>query len=125
MAYSDIPDPMGRRKAEHLRIAAEEDIETSRAPGWDDVHLVHDALPATDAAKIDLSTRLLGHSLALPLLIAGMGGGHTGAGARDRHARRAPSASGHRHRGRQPAGRAPRPEPPAHVRGRPRARAEG
>jgi isopentenyl-diphosphate Delta-isomerase len=68
-----------RRKAEHLRIAAEEDIETRRAPGWDDVHLVHEALPATDAARIDLSARLLGHTLALPLVIAGMTGGHSGA----------------------------------------------
>ncbi len=68
-----------RRKAEHLRIAAEEDIETRRAAGWDDVHLVHEALPATDAARIDLSARLLGHTLALPLVIAGMTGGHAGA----------------------------------------------
>ena len=68
-----------RRKAEHLRIAAEEDIETRRAAGWDDVHLVHEALPATDAARIDLEARLLGHTLALPLLIAGMTGGHGGA----------------------------------------------
>jgi isopentenyl-diphosphate delta-isomerase len=68
-----------RRKAEHLRIAAEEDIETRRPPGWDDVHLVHDALPATDAARIDLGARLLGHALALPLVIAGMTGGHAGA----------------------------------------------
>src|SRR6266542_4116356 len=68
-----------RRKAEHLRIAAEEDVETRRAPGWDDVHLVHDALPVTDAARIDLSARLLGHALALPLVIAGMTGGHSGA----------------------------------------------
>jgi isopentenyl-diphosphate Delta-isomerase len=68
-----------RRKAEHLRIAAEEDIETRRAPGWDDVHLVHEALPAADAARIDLSARLLGHTLAIPLVIAGMTGGHSGA----------------------------------------------
>jgi isopentenyl-diphosphate delta-isomerase len=68
-----------RRKAEHLRIAAEEEIETTRAPGWADVHLVHDALPVTDAARIDLSARLLGHALALPLVIAGMTGGHSGA----------------------------------------------
>jgi isopentenyl-diphosphate delta-isomerase len=76
-------DPEGsaieRRKAEHLRIAAEADIETTRPPGWDDVHLVHDALPVTDAARIDLSARLLGHALALPLVIAGMTGGHAGA----------------------------------------------
>jgi isopentenyl-diphosphate delta-isomerase len=68
-----------RRKAEHLRIAAEENIETTRAPGWDDVHLVHEALPATDAAAVDLSARFLRHTLALPLFIAGMTGGHSGA----------------------------------------------
>ena len=86
MASSSKPSPSGaagtaieQRKAEHLRIAAEEDVETRRAPGWDDVHLVHDALPAADAAKIDLSARLLGHALALPLVIAGMTGGHSGA----------------------------------------------
>jgi len=87
MVSSNNPSPgpvpegaaIERRKAEHLRIAAEEDIETSRAPGWDDVHLVHDALPATDAARIDLSARFLNHTLALPLVIAGMTGGHAGA----------------------------------------------
>ena len=83
MASSNNPEPdrdaIERRKAEHLRIAAEENIETTRAPGWDDVHLVHDALPAGDAAQVDLSARLLRHTLALPLVIAGMTGGHSGA----------------------------------------------
>src|SRR5256886_4857560 len=83
MASSSKEAPEGaaieRRKAEHLRIAAEEDIETRRAPGWDVVHLVHAALPATDASRVDLSARLLGHTLALPLVIAGMTGGHSGA----------------------------------------------
>jgi isopentenyl-diphosphate delta-isomerase len=80
---SNSPVPEGaaieRRKAEHLRIAAEEDIETTRAAGWEDVHLVHDALPAADAERIDLSARFLSHTLALPLVIAGMTGGHSGA----------------------------------------------
>lgn len=72
-------DGIERRKAEHLRIAAREDVETRRGAGWDDVHLLHDALPTLDAAAIDLGTTLLGHRLALPLLIAGMTGGHGGA----------------------------------------------
>ena len=80
MASLGSPNPEGaaieRRKAEHLRIAAEQDIETTRPPGWADVHLVHDALPVVDAAEVDLSARLLGHSLRLPLVIAGMTGGH-------------------------------------------------
>jgi len=68
-----------RRKAEHLRLAAEGDVETRRGPGWNDVHLVHDALPVVDAARIDIGARLLGHALSLPLVIAGMTGGHRGA----------------------------------------------
>src|SRR5438477_8160743 len=83
MASSNNPAPerdtIERRKAEHLRIAAEEDIETTRAPGWDDVHLLHDALPAADAARVDLSARLLSHTLPLPLVIPGMTGGHSAA----------------------------------------------
>src|SRR5437867_2596335 len=83
MASSNNPAPerdaIERRKAEHLRITAEEDIETTRAPGWDDVHLLHDALPAADAARVDLSARLLSHTAALPRVIAGMTGGHSGA----------------------------------------------
>ena len=68
-----------QRKAEHLRIAAEEDVETRRPAGWDDVHLVHDALPAVDAAAVALGATLLGRRLALPLVISGMTGGHGGA----------------------------------------------
>ncbi len=79
---SSTSSPKGeieKRKAEHLRLAAEGDVETRRAPGWDDVHLVHDALPVTDAARIDLASKLLGHTLDIPLVIAGMTGGHRGA----------------------------------------------
>ena len=79
---SSSSSPQGeieKRKAEHLRLAAEGDVETRRAPGWDDVQLIHDALPVTDAAHIDLGATLLGHTLSLPLVIAGMTGGHSGA----------------------------------------------
>lgn len=67
---------IGRRKAEHLRVAAEEDVETRSSAGWADVHIPHEAVPTVDAAEIDLQVRLLGHRLRLPLVIAGMTGGH-------------------------------------------------
>lgn len=40
------------------------------------MHLVHDALPVVDAASIDLTTKLFGRTLRLPLVISGMTGGH-------------------------------------------------
>jgi isopentenyl-diphosphate Delta-isomerase len=69
-------DDTARRKGEHLQLAAEGDVDTLVTAGWEDVHLVHDALPTVDASSIDLSTRLLGHTLRLPLVISGMTGGH-------------------------------------------------
>src|SRR5919204_57212 len=69
-------EEIARRKAEHLRLAAEADVETRTPAGWDDVQIVHDALPDVDAADVDLSARLLGRKLSLPLVISGMTGGH-------------------------------------------------
>src|SRR5438105_3487170 len=64
------------RKADHLRLSAGGDVDALAGPGWDDVHLVHEALPEVDQRAIDLSVAFLGHSLRAPLLIAGMTGGH-------------------------------------------------
>jgi isopentenyl-diphosphate delta-isomerase len=64
------------RKADHLRLSATGDVDALAGPGWDDVHLVHEALPELDQCAIDLSAEFLGHSLRAPLVIAGMTGGH-------------------------------------------------
>jgi len=74
-------DALRQRKAEHMRLAADETVEVRTAPGWGDVHLVHDALPEVDLADVDLGVELLGRRLGLPLAIAGMTGGHDGATA--------------------------------------------
>src|SRR5579864_4906935 len=66
-----------QRKADHLRLTAEEDVEASRGAGWDDIHLVHEALPEVDQCAINLATRFLGKELRAPLVIAGMTGGHS------------------------------------------------
>jgi len=72
-------DEVEQRKGEHLRVAATQDVEARRGPGWSDVHLVHQALPQADLAEIDLSLEFLGRRLRAPLLIAGMTGGHPAA----------------------------------------------
>ena len=69
-------EEIARRKGEHLQLAAEGDIETRSSAGWEDVHLVHDALPSIDAEDIDVGAVLLGHTVRLPLVISGMTGGH-------------------------------------------------
>ena len=75
------PDPatITQRKAEHLALAASADVDTRTRAGWDDVQLVHDALPDIDAADVDVAATFLGRRLRLPLVISGMTGGHEAA----------------------------------------------
>jgi isopentenyl-diphosphate Delta-isomerase len=75
-----VADEIQARKAEHLRTAADADVGSRRSPGFEDVHLVHDALPEIDLDAIDTSVDLLGARLRLPLVIAAMTGGHAEGG---------------------------------------------
>ncbi|HEV7666731.1 MAG TPA: type 2 isopentenyl-diphosphate Delta-isomerase [Chloroflexota bacterium] len=74
-------DPVEARKAEHLHVSASADVNTRVAAGWDDVHLVHEALPELDFETLDLSVDLFGtgRRLRAPLVLAGMTGGHAAA----------------------------------------------
>ena len=74
-----MSDPIWIRKAEHLDLAQRMPDDMSGSAGWSDIHLVHQALPSIDADMVDTSTVLLGRRLTLPLVIAGMTGGHPGA----------------------------------------------
>jgi isopentenyl-diphosphate Delta-isomerase len=64
------------RKADHLRLSAAGDVDALVGAGWDDVRLVHEALPEVDHSAIDVSVHFLGKLLDAPLVIAGMTGGH-------------------------------------------------
>jgi isopentenyl-diphosphate delta-isomerase len=64
-----------KRKLDHLRLCAEEDIE-HRISCFEDIRLIHNALPELDMNEVDLTTRFLGRELRCPLLIASMTGGH-------------------------------------------------
>jgi isopentenyl-diphosphate delta-isomerase len=70
-----------RRKADHLRLSAAGDVDALRGPGWDEIRLVHEALPELDRCDVRLETSFLGKKLRAPLLIAGMTGGHSTAHA--------------------------------------------
>ena len=72
-------DPVERRKEQHLRMTAAGDVGSRTQPGWADIHLLHQAVPATDLAAIDVGTEFLGTRLRAPVVIAAMTGGHAGA----------------------------------------------
>jgi|LSQX01.2.fsa_nt_gb isopentenyl-diphosphate delta-isomerase len=63
------------RKKEHLDICCNENIVAGRS-GFDDVRLIHNALPECNMDAVDLSVRFLHHQLKAPIFIAAMTGGH-------------------------------------------------
>jgi isopentenyl-diphosphate delta-isomerase len=64
-----------RRKSDHVEICLRDDILNS-INHWDDVQLIHCALPEMDLDAVDTSSELLGVALGAPLVIASMTGGH-------------------------------------------------
>jgi len=63
------------RKDEHVRVTLEKDVAAEHNY-WDDVKLIHNALPEINKSDIDFSTQLFGKKLDAPLIIAGMTGGY-------------------------------------------------
>lgn len=71
-----MADEIKQRKAEHVRVALQQDLSAPQAASWRDVHLVHQALPEVDLDAIDTAVNFLGHTLQYPILISAMTGGH-------------------------------------------------
>lgn len=62
------------RKREHIKISLEENV-SSHINYWDEVELIHNALPEINIDEIDLSIELFGKKLNAPLVISAMTGG--------------------------------------------------
>jgi len=64
------------RKNDHLEICLRENVQARRVTtGFEDVHLVHKALPEINQKEIDLSTKVFNHKFAAPLIVEAMTGG--------------------------------------------------
>jgi isopentenyl-diphosphate delta-isomerase len=70
------PEIHERRKADHIRINLEEDVQfKALGNGLDRYFFMHQALPELDLARIDTSVMVFGKELRTPLLISSMTGG--------------------------------------------------
>lgn len=71
-----MPSQIENRKAEHIKISLKENIQARNIhTGFNDVHLIHQALPEIDRDRISLSTRVFEHDFSAPLLVGAMTGG--------------------------------------------------
>jgi isopentenyl-diphosphate delta-isomerase len=73
---SDDPQLIERRKADHIRINLEEDVQFPRlTTGLERYRFMHRALPELDLAEVDTALTFMGKRLSAPLLISSMTGG--------------------------------------------------
>ncbi len=63
------------RKDEHVQVSLEKNV-SSEYDYWDDIRLIHNALPEINKDDIGLSTNLFKKKLGAPLIIASMTGGY-------------------------------------------------
>ena len=63
------------RKSDHIEICAKEDLGVGYSY-WDDIKLVHNALPEVDFDDIDTSATLFGRKLGAPIVISAITGGY-------------------------------------------------
>lgn len=63
------------RKAEHIHINLNEDVESGLSSGLDYYHFPHQALPEIDLDEIQMDFTLFGQEIAAPLFISSMTGG--------------------------------------------------
>jgi len=63
------------RKLDHIRICLEKPVEAEARP-FEDLVMIHRALPEIDEKEIDTGCSFLGKRLKTPLLISAMTGGH-------------------------------------------------
>jgi len=69
--FSQIED----RKQEHIQINLSKDVQSALRSGFDEIRLVHCALPEMSLEDVDMTCNLFGKQLSAPLLISSMTGG--------------------------------------------------
>ena len=71
----DKVTPIQKRKADHIRINLEHEVNSGLTNGLEQYHFVHEALPELDLASINTSINVFGRKLNAPIMISSMTGG--------------------------------------------------
>ncbi len=67
--------PIGSRKADHIRINLEENVQSGLTTGLENYRFLHRALPELNLDEVDLSQEIFHRRLRAPVLISSMTGG--------------------------------------------------
>ncbi|UCC34103.1 MAG: type 2 isopentenyl-diphosphate Delta-isomerase [Candidatus Bathyarchaeota archaeon] len=71
-----MSSPTEERKTDHLKISLGKNVKAKHtSPGFEDIHLVHKALPEIEREMINLSTIVFDHKFSAPLIVGAMTGG--------------------------------------------------
>ncbi len=71
-----MPNQTEERKSNHIKICLEEDVQARRrTTGFEDIFLVHRALPEIKRDRISLSTSVFNHKFSAPIIVGAMTGG--------------------------------------------------
>ena len=65
-----------KRKAEHIKISLNMNTQAkATTTGFEDIHLIHSALPQISKEKINLKTTVFNHKFAAPIIVGAITGG--------------------------------------------------
>lgn len=70
-----MPSATQKRKLSHIKVTLQKPVESHRSSGFEDVHLVHKALPEIDRSSVELGIELVGRKMKAPIIIESMTGG--------------------------------------------------
>jgi isopentenyl-diphosphate delta-isomerase len=70
-----LDDILRERKADHIEVCLKKNVQSRKTAGFEEVHLVHKALPEIEREKIDLSTTVFGYKFSAPFFVGAMTGG--------------------------------------------------
>lgn len=66
-----------KRKLDHINSCLEKKVETqNKSPGFENIDLIHQAVPEINLEDIDISKTIFGKKLDAPIIICPMTGGH-------------------------------------------------